>query len=78
MHPILQVKLWIGVIFTLLFVKAPCAYDDPYGILINEIQTQNVLPFIEFRAHAQPTSAGRNLRGYSVIIVEFNRRYLDR
>ena len=52
--------------------------NPPYGLLLNEIRIESSLPFIEVTTDNQRGSAGKDLSGYGLIILEFYLRAVER
>ena len=70
----------LRLILLLNFVQYfDCFYENPpHGLLLNEIRIDSVLPFLELKTNDEYGSAGKDLSGYGVMVLEFNLRAVKR
>ena len=69
---------WLAILLQLIQHLDGLYERPPYGLLLNEIRIEAALPFIEVTTDDQIGSAGKDLSGYGLIILEFFLRALER
>ena len=69
---------WLAILLQLIQHLDGLYERPPYGLLLNEIRIESSLPFIEVSTDDEIGSAGKDLSGYGLIILEFYLRAIER